>query len=559
MKAFARLVTQTSRPLSSPLLATTYHRLASACANTTARKFVTQANLAPAFQTDSAKAQGYDVATPESAGAPVRSTSATEIRLKPTDVMTFGKYKGLPYSRIPESYVEWMANNGILNRNPALRDVFVRLGKIEPWKPFTYNENLAGVLNKSEKIPYDMCGYSLEAPANSTRRTGLFGDTTPSWRELTPEAKAALEPYMEVPAALPRNVVFFDLESVYVTDISDIANSYICQIGAMDGAGNEFLLNINPPCDFYSVSKLSPFFVEYGFQRFFTSENPNFAAGWPKFAEWLFSANNGRDIANAPVIMIGHNIVRYDLQLLDQELRRISPVELSGARPLARSFSSPNSTSASAAAAAAASARSAIMPPPGFPTWRDQFFQHNNRFFDTFLAMPRFTGLPWSPGKGAWSLSNLHNHATSKPMRGLAHDALVDVSALRDIFFSSNILGAFFRAELARCLERPYLPEDPVFPEFTSRASKERSTATGTTTSYQGRATDSTASSAQSPEHQVQEQPRVRHEDQDLSPFSGEIDDTNESPEQPVIQFGRSNMPSPPPPGGSSHRGFISE
>ena len=300
---------------------------------------------------------------------------------------------------------------------------------------------------------------------------------------LSPSAAAALRPFAAVPASLPRHVIFLDTETVYTTAMMDLENSHIAQLGAVDGAGNEFLCDVRPPVPFAAVAAASDWFARHGFERFFSATNPRFADAWPRLNSWLFSPAHGRarcgerataDAETAPataesavaaaaaaaaaasepeplagdpaliysintagtgtgagaapyrgpVFLIGHNLARFDMPHIDKELRRLGLVNSEFKAGLD-------------VRAPVADARSQLLTHGGV------------RIIDTLDMLPGFTAVEQSPGRGAWALTNLLHAFTGSPPRN-AHDALDDARSLRALFFADNLAGAFFRAELAR-------------------------------------------------------------------------------------------------------------
>lgn len=288
------------------------------------------------------------------------------------EVMTFGKHKGRPLADLPADYVTWMENNGVLANRHRLRNALIRLGKLQKNILFTYPQHVvANTKVEPLPVPYG-CAKAFLPPAplsfpslpSTISSTSMSSPEPPlplvgletqliSESDLDASILTALAPFRAVPPSLPANVVFLDIENVYVTDIQDIASSHLVQIGAVDGEGREMQVSVRPPLRFTDVSLAHPFFVNSGFQRFFLPSLPVFASAWPAVAGWLFDPAQGRgvdtsgvsNIGTAPenptsnlnsnkIFLVGHNFVKFDLVRIDQELRRISPVTISGAAPL---------------------------------------------------------------------------------------------------------------------------------------------------------------------------------------------------------------------------------
>lgn len=136
--------------------------------------------------------------------------------------------------------------------------------------------------------------------------------------QASPAAEEDLAAHRAVPTQLPANVVFFDIENVFVTSITDLASSHVVQVGAVDGHGREMVVSVKPPLSFADVARAGDFFVTNGFNKFFVDGTPAFAAAWPGIAQWLYDPAQGRSASQTPVFLVGHNIARFDLPRIDQ-------------------------------------------------------------------------------------------------------------------------------------------------------------------------------------------------------------------------------------------------
>ncbi len=381
--------------------------------------------------------------------------------------MPFGKHKGLRLEDIPPSYVTWLEREGALDKRPELKRAFASLGRVEDALQYDYTHLKASHLNpfvRNSSTPRPSLPPFWGAGMSFLPSGAAPNAEAPA--ALSPEAIAALEPFREVPKSLPPHLVFFDLETVHTSTLSDLANNHIAQIGAVDGTGREFQAAVRPPVAWSTVAAASSFFVENDFQRFFRSPN-DFRGGWDLFRRWLWdpaqgrgrvgerarahapaagevpsgspsliynsSSNSGSKTQHRPVVLIGHNMIKFDLLRVDKELRRLGSLP----PPLL--------------AAAAAAAGTSLETTAAADLRSELFSLGGVRCIDTLDIMSRFTGLENSPAKGAWALGNLLTAATGSPPTH-AHDAVDDARSVRALFFADNLLGTFFRAELARQL-----------------------------------------------------------------------------------------------------------
>jgi hypothetical protein len=384
--------------------------------------------------------------------------------------MPFGKFKDQLLTDVPASYVEWLEKEGAFIKRPDLRRDFVAIGRIKDSLSYNYTHLRATTLDPFARGRAPLDTDAIPPFWGSGLAFSPSASSDESVVSLSQEALDALEPFREVPAALPSNVVFFDTETVYTTKMFDLEKSFIAQLGAIDGAGREFLCDVCPPVSFSEVNAASTFFAEHNFDRFFAPTNPSFHQAWGRFSRWLWDPAQGRgrvgerrvstlvaeptagareliyapapsladptsssaavaSAAPAPVMLIGHNLAGFDLPHVDKELRRL------GLAPSVDAEHDP--------------ATGEEYPAP-VADMRSQLLAHGGlRFVDTLEMMTLFTALDQSPGRGAWSLTNLlHTFTGSPPAR--AHDALDDARSVRAFFFADNLAGTFFRAELAR-------------------------------------------------------------------------------------------------------------
>ncbi len=125
----------------------------------------------------------------------------------------------------------------------------------------------------------------------------------------------------EVIDAHASNIIFFDVEAVHTTNISDTKGTHIVQFGAVDGLGRTFSVDIRPAVQWAQVNDDGGFFSAHNFQRFFTpsalAANSDFTHTWPRIREWIF---RGPGRSNRPVVLVGHNIFAYDVPVLKKEL-----------------------------------------------------------------------------------------------------------------------------------------------------------------------------------------------------------------------------------------------
>jgi hypothetical protein len=242
----------------------------------------------------------------------------------------------------------------------------------------------------------------------------------------------------------------------------------LCQFGAVDGEGNELLVNIRPPISWESCLQFDTdgFFARNNFQRFFgspaTSELSllSFDEAWVVISNWLnyphsrqrmsgihnqqFQAIESSDDitrdSSRTVYLVAHNGNRYDLPVIEKELF---------SRKVINNFK--------------------FVQSPLSDQFRSQF-PHNDSNknksidgeggalgdlkivnVDSLQIIQQHYKSLFSVKKGSWTLAKMYEDCVGGNIPN-HHDALNDAHALRNVFLSAK--GTFFRSRLEKLVNQ---------------------------------------------------------------------------------------------------------